>query len=98
MFKCSHLLTKGYRVFIMGTMTSTVSMVEQIGGQTVTARKDRERLTVYIDSPIFKRFKLDADSQYRSLSDHMNAILADYYGKQDEVRAVAAKRNGGSSK
>lgn len=82
----------------MGIMTSTALMVEQIGGQTVTAKKDRERLTVYIDSPVFKRFKLDADSQYRSLSDHMNAILAGYYDKQDEVRVIAAKRNGGGSK
>lgn len=82
----------------MGTMTSTVLRGKQIGGQTVTAKKDRTRLTVYIDSPVFKRFKLDADDQYRSLSDHMNAILADYYGKQDEVRVIAAKRNGGSSK
>ncbi len=82
----------------MGLMTSTVLMVKPIGGQTVTAKKDRTRLTVYIDSPVFKRFKVDADAQYRSLSDHMNAILADYYGKQDEVGAIAARRNGGSSK
>lgn len=82
----------------MLTTTLEVTDLDDAGGQAVTAKKDRSRLTVYLDDPLFKRFKADADSQYRSLSDHMNAILAEHYGKQDEARATLARKNGGGSK
>lgn len=58
-------------------------------------KKDRERLTVYVDSEILERFKADADKMYRSMSDHMNAILASHYkteGNQDGHATTEEKR------
>lgn len=47
------------------------------------AEKDRERLTVYVDSKLERRFREEAEQNYRTLSDHMNAILAEYYAAKD---------------
>lgn len=78
----------------------TVPMTDEIlttgtnGGQTTVAEKDRVRLTVYVDAPLEERFRREAEENYRSLSDHMNAILAEHYGTKDGKRAAAEAEKG----
>ena len=55
------------------------------------AVKDRDRLTVYVDKAMLERFKIDAEAMYRSMSDHINAVLAEYYARQN---GRVASRNG----
>ena len=64
-------------------------ILEKGGERTVAAQKDRERLTIYVDSAYHKKFRSEASSSYRSLSDHMNAILAERYGKSNGKAARA---------
>jgi hypothetical protein len=63
-------------------------------GGTQVAEKNRERLTVYVDEAIYNRFRQDADSMYRSLSDHMNAILAEYYKNLDIANSATKADKG----
>ncbi len=65
------------------------------GGFRQVADKDRVRLTVYVDSAIEERFRRDAEAMYRNLSDHMNAILAEYYSAKEKEAAKADKSDGG---
>lgn len=53
-------------------------------------KKDRKRLTVYVDSETLEQFKAEADKMYRSWSDHMNAILASYYETRGSQNGHAA--------
>lgn len=72
-------------------------LIDNIGGGAVTAKKDRVRLTVYVDAATYARFVRDAEAKYRNLSDHMNAILAEHYGKQNEAKNLAALAEEGGS-
>lgn len=73
---------------------ATMKDLTQNGGVQV-APKNRERLTVYVDSELLERFKMESDSMYRNWSDHMNAILSEYYNRKDSEGA-ASKSIGGS--
>jgi hypothetical protein len=64
-------------------MINTAEVVEKISGGNQVADKNRERLTVYVDAAVYDRFRKDAERNYRSLSDHMNAILAEHYSTQN---------------
>lgn len=79
-------------------MINSVQLVEVTGGSTVTAKKDRTRLTVYVDAGTYERFVRDAEAKYRNLSDHMNAILAEHYGKQNGAKqpVTLSDKEGGS--
>lgn len=61
----------------------------------MTAKKDRTRLTVYVDAPVFDRFINEASAKYRTLSDHMNAILAEHFAKQNEAKSKPVTRENG---
>ena len=74
---------------------TAIKELTQNGGIQV-APKNRDRLTVYVDSEILERFKVEADSMYRNWSDHMNAILSEYYSRKDESRATKSEGKGGS--
>jgi len=75
--------------------TLAVPNLAKSGGQPVTAKKDRTRLTVYVDAPVFDRFINEATAKYRTLSDHMNAILAEHYAKQNEAKSKPVTSEGG---
>lgn len=66
-------------------------ILEKGGERVVSAEKDRVRLTVYVESEHERRFRAEAESMYRSLSDHMNAILSERYGLKSES---AVRTNG----
>lgn len=72
-------------------------MVTLVDGGSAVAEKDRERLTVYVERRLEQRFRQDADENYRSLSDHMNAILAEYYAEKDARRAATHAEDGEAS-
>jgi hypothetical protein len=46
-------------------------------------KKNRIRLTIYVDEKLHDAFVIEADQEYRSLSDHMNAILFEHFGVID---------------
>lgn len=78
-------------------MIHSIGLVEKSGGNQV-ADKNRVRLTVYVDAAVYDRFRKDAGKNYRSLSDHMNAILAEHYSTANGANEKAAnteKREGG---
>lgn len=64
-------------------------------GGMVTAKKGRDRLTVYVDKDIIARFKVEADTMYRSMSDHINAILVEYYKTKDGPNGVTTRQEKG---
>ncbi len=62
------------------------------GGGTVQ-KKNRERLTVYLDEQLYQRFVTEAEENYRSLTDHMNAIIAAHFEAVDaQIAASTSKR------
>lgn len=77
----------------MFSMINEVKKVK-IGGNQV-ADKNRERLTVYVDAAVYERFRKDAERMYRTLSDHMNAILAEHYSTENGASKKAASTEKG---
>ena len=76
--------------------TLLVETIRINGGGTVQ-KKSRERLTVYLDEQLYRRFVEEAEQNYRSLSDHMNAIIAAHFEAVDAQSAAStiSTENGG---
>jgi len=67
------------------------------GGGTVQ-KKNRERLTVYLDEQLYERFVAEAEQKYRSLTDHMNAIVAAHFEAVDAQNAASTIEKDGGGK
>jgi hypothetical protein len=65
-----------------------------INGGVTVQKKNRERLTVYMDAQLYDRFVSEAGAKYRTLSDHMNAIINAHYEAVDAQTAATRKRSG----
>ena len=67
----------------------------RITGGSAVQKKNRERLTVYLDEQLYQRFVAEAEQEFRSLSDHMNAIIAAHFEAVDAQDAASAKNESG---
>lgn len=89
------MLTSVHKVTIIPTMLNTnLAQKEEstLNGGSQVAPKNRKRLTIYVDEQKYYRFLREAESMYRSRSDHFNAVLDKYYACENEGNATSPEK------